>query len=70
MEEYAGLDVSKEETNFCVMDDAGRILAERPDLRPMIEPLLASAKALKIQIKRLDEDVRLEAKASRPAGYW
>ncbi len=27
MVEYVGLDVSKEETSFCVMDDAGRILA-------------------------------------------
>ena len=28
MEEYVGLDVSKEETSFCVMDDAGKILAK------------------------------------------
>ena len=37
-------------------------LTERPDLRPMIGPLLANAEALKIQIKRLNEDVRPEAK--------
>ncbi len=39
-------------------------LEERPDLKPMIEPLLASAETLKTQIKRLDEEVRLEAKTS------
>ncbi len=39
-------------------------LEERPDLKPMIEPLLASAAAQKIQIKRLDEKVMLEAKTS------
>jgi transposase len=39
-------------------------LEERPDLRPMIEPLLASAQALKEQIKRLDEAVLAEAKGS------
>ena len=39
-------------------------LEERPDLKPMIEPLLASAAAQKAQIKRLDEEVRREAKAS------
>ena len=27
MEEYIGLDVSKEETSFCVMDKAGKILS-------------------------------------------
>ncbi len=46
---------------------AGRVraaLKERPDLKPMIEPLLASAEALKTQIERLDEDVVREAKAS------
>ena len=39
-------------------------LEERPDLKPMIEPLLASAEALKTQIKRLDEEVMAEAKTS------
>ena len=39
-------------------------LQERPDLKAMIEPLLASAEAQKAQIKRLDEAVMLEAKAS------
>ena len=46
---------------------AGRVrdaLEERPDLKPMIEPLLASVEALKTQIKRLDDDVVLEAKVS------
>ena len=46
---------------------AGRVraaLEERPDLKPMIEPLLASAEALKTQIERLDGDVVLEAKTS------
>ncbi len=46
---------------------AGRVraaLEERPELKPMIEPLLASAEALKAQIKRLDEDVITEANAS------
>ncbi len=28
MEEYVGLDVSKEETSFCVMDATGKILAQ------------------------------------------
>ena len=28
MEEYVGFDVSKEETSFCVMDEAGKILAQ------------------------------------------
>ncbi len=28
MEEYVGFDVSKEETSFCVMDKAGKILAQ------------------------------------------
>ncbi len=39
-------------------------LEGRPDLKAMIEPLLASAEALKIQIKRLDQEVAHEAKAS------
>ncbi len=39
-------------------------LEERPDLKPMIEPLLASAEAQKTQIERLDEEVVLRAKAS------
>ena len=46
---------------------AGRVrgaLEERPDLKPMIEPLLASVEALKAQIKRLDDDVVLEARTS------
>ena len=46
---------------------AGRVreaLEERPDLKVMIEPLLASVEALKTQIKRLDEDVVLEARGS------
>ncbi len=46
---------------------AGRVrsaLEERPDLKAIIEPLLASAEALKIQIKRLDDEVAHEAKAS------
>ena len=46
---------------------SGRVreaLEERPDLAPMIEPLLASAEALKTQIKRLEDDVVLEAKSS------
>jgi len=46
---------------------AGRVraaLEERPDLKPMIEPLLASAETLKTQIRRLDEEVMAEAKVS------
>ena len=46
---------------------AGRVraaLEERLDLKAMIEPLLASAEALKTRIERLDEDVILEAKVS------
>ena len=46
---------------------AGRVrdaLEERPDLKPMIEPLLASAEALKGQIERLDQEVIAAAKAS------
>ncbi len=46
---------------------AGRVraaLEERSDLKPMIAPLLASAEAQKAQIKRLDEEVMLAAKAS------
>ena len=46
---------------------AGRVraaLEERPDLKPMIEPLLASAEALKSQIERLDQEVIAAAKAS------
>ena len=39
-------------------------LAERPDLKPMIEPLLASVAAQKAQIRRLDEEVMAEAKTS------
>ena len=39
-------------------------LRERPDLEPVIAPLLASAAALKAQIKRLDKDVRAAARAS------
>ena len=39
-------------------------LEDRPDLKVMIEPLLASAGALKEQIKHLDEQVLHEAKAS------
>ena len=39
-------------------------LEERPDLRPMIEPLLASAQALKEQIERLDDAVLAAAKGS------
>ena len=40
-------------------------LAERPDLKVMIEPLLASAEALETQIRRLDEEVVKQAKASK-----
>ena len=40
-------------------------LVERPDLKVMIEPLLASSEALKIQIKHLDEEVLKQAKASK-----
>ena len=50
---------------------AGRVrlaLQDRPDLAPIIEPLLASAAALKAQIKRLDKDVIDAAKAS-PAAW-
>ncbi len=46
---------------------AGRVraaLEERPDLKPVIEPLLASAEALKSQIERLDQEVIAAAKAS------
>lgn len=39
-------------------------LEYRPDLKAMIEPLMASAEALKIQIKRLEEDIVREANAS------
>ena len=37
-------------------------LAERPELKAMIEPLLASAEASRTQIKRLDEAVALAAR--------
>ncbi len=40
-------------------------LVERPDLKVMIEPLLASSEALKIQIQHLDEEVIKQAKASK-----
>ncbi len=46
---------------------AGRVreaLEERLDLKPMIEPLLAGAEALKAQIVRLDQEVVAAAKAS------
>jgi len=49
---------------------AGRVraaLEERPDLRVMIEPLLASAEAQKTQIARLHREVLAEAKASPAA---
>ena len=39
-------------------------MQERPDLKPAIEPLLASAEALKTQIERLDQEVIAAAKAS------
>ncbi|MCH8234285.1 MAG: IS110 family transposase [Bacteroidetes bacterium] len=39
-------------------------LEARPDLKPAIEPLLASAVALRTRIERLDREVVLEAKAS------
>ena len=39
-------------------------LDARPDLKPMIEPLLASVEAPQTQIKRLDGDVVLAAKVS------
>ena len=39
-------------------------LEERPDLKPMIEPLLASAAGVQDQIKRLDTDVRAAAQVS------
>ena len=42
-------------------------LAERPDLRPMIDPLLASVAALKVQIKRLDEEIAARVRASSAA---
>ncbi len=40
-------------------------LAERPDLKVMIEPLLASAEALRTQILHLDKEVLKQAKASK-----
>jgi len=40
-------------------------LTERPDLKVMIKPLLASVEALKTQIRRLDEEVLKQAKASK-----
>ncbi len=40
------------------------VLAERRDLQVMIEPLLASAEALMIQIKRLDGEVSARARVS------
>ncbi len=46
---------------------AGRVreaLDARPDLKPMIEPLLASTEALKTQIERLHESVMAEAEVS------
>ncbi len=46
---------------------AGRVreaLQDRPDLKKAIEPLLAIAAAMKVQIKRLDKDVIGAAKAS------
>lgn len=42
-------------------------LMERPDLAPMIDPLLASVKAHEMQIKQLDREVLKQAKASKPA---
>lgn len=42
-------------------------MAERPDLKAAIEPLLASAAALEAQIKRLDEEVAGAAKTSAEA---
>ncbi len=42
-------------------------LNERPDLKVMIEPLLASAEALKKQINRLDQEVLGQAQASKAA---
>ena len=39
-------------------------LKARPDLKAMIEPLMASAEALKIQIKRLEEEIVREAETS------
>ena len=44
MEEYVGLDASKEATSFCVVDDAGKILAEgkvRSDPESLFEVLRA-----------------------------
>ncbi len=40
-------------------------LAERPDLKVMIKPLLASAEALRTQILHLDKEVLKQAKASK-----
>ena len=40
-------------------------LAERPDLKVMIEPLLASAEAVRTQILHLDKEVLKQAKASK-----
>ncbi len=42
-------------------------LKERPDLKPMIDPLLAIAAALKIQIKRLDAEVSRAARDTAAA---
>lgn len=41
-------------------------LQDRPDLVPTIEPLLASVRALKTQIKNLDKEVLKQAKISKP----
>ena len=42
-------------------------LMERPDLKVMIEPLLASAATLAMQIKRLDREVEVQAEVSPEA---
>lgn len=43
------------------------MLETRPDLVPMIQPLLASAAAPREQIKRLDAEIAAAAAASSPA---
>jgi len=48
-------------------DRVRTVLETRPDLKAMIEPLLASAAAQREQIKRFDEEIAVQARASAAA---
>jgi transposase len=48
----------------CLVREA---LAEQPDLKVMIEPLFASVETLDIEIKRLDQEIKVQAEASPAA---